>query len=86
MAGELFEPQTLQTVVSSCELPEQRGTLEASQVGAHLSKHGVLIMPRFTPFSSSDQKLPLGNLPHETDSLSVWYNPYIRGMRSVSIR
>lgn len=31
-AGELFEPQTLQTVVSSCELPEQRGALEASQV------------------------------------------------------
>lgn len=30
--GELFEPQTLQTVVSSCELPEQRGALEASQV------------------------------------------------------
>lgn len=31
--GELFDPQTLQTVVTSCEIPEQRTTLEGSQVG-----------------------------------------------------
>lgn len=52
-AGELFEPQTLQTVVSSCELPEQRGTLEASQVDAHLSKHGVRPLIFFTDWNSS---------------------------------
>lgn len=31
--GELFDPQTLQTVVASCEIPDQRTTLEGSQVG-----------------------------------------------------
>lgn len=31
--GELFDPQTLQTVVTSCEIPDQRTTLEGSQVG-----------------------------------------------------
>uniref|UniRef100_UPI003AAEFA95 zinc finger protein 653 n=1 Tax=Centroberyx gerrardi TaxID=166262 RepID=UPI003AAEFA95 len=30
--GELFDPQTLQTVVTSCELPDQRTTLEGSQL------------------------------------------------------
>ncbi|KAJ8404176.1 hypothetical protein AAFF_G00339490 [Aldrovandia affinis] len=29
--GELFEPQTLQTVVASCQIPDGRGTLEESQ-------------------------------------------------------
>lgn len=32
--GELFDPQTLQTVVTGCEIPDsQRTTLEGSQVG-----------------------------------------------------
>lgn len=31
--SELFDPQTLQTVVTSCEIPDQRSTLEGSQVG-----------------------------------------------------
>ncbi|KAM3864392.1 zinc finger protein 653 [Diretmus argenteus] len=30
--GELFDPQTLQTVVTSCEIPDQRTTLEGSQL------------------------------------------------------
>ncbi|KAI1884042.1 hypothetical protein AGOR_G00222300 [Albula goreensis] len=30
--GELFEPQTLQTVVASCQIPDGRGALEGSQV------------------------------------------------------
>lgn len=30
--GQLFDPQTLQTVVTSCEIPEQRTSLEGSQV------------------------------------------------------
>lgn len=34
--GELFDPQTLQTVVASCEIPDQRTTLEGSQVGQFL--------------------------------------------------
>lgn len=31
--SDLFEPQTLQTVVTSCEIPDQRTALEGSQVG-----------------------------------------------------
>lgn len=31
--SELFDPQTLQTVVTSCEIPDQRTALEGSQVG-----------------------------------------------------
>lgn len=31
--SELFDSQTLQTVVTSCEIPDQRATLEGSQVG-----------------------------------------------------
>jgi len=31
--SELFDPHTLQTVVTSCEIPDQRTTLEGSQVG-----------------------------------------------------
>ncbi|KAM9345835.1 zinc finger protein 653 [Symphorus nematophorus] len=30
--SELFDPQTLQTVVTSCEIPDQRTTLEGSQL------------------------------------------------------
>ncbi|KAM4635139.1 zinc finger protein 653 [Polymixia lowei] len=30
--GELFDPQTLQTVVTSCEISDQRATLEGSQL------------------------------------------------------
>ena len=30
--GELFHAQTLQTVVASCEIPDQQGSLEGSQV------------------------------------------------------
>lgn len=30
--SELFDPQTLQTVVTSCEIPDQRTALEGSQV------------------------------------------------------
>lgn len=30
--SELFDPHTLQTVVTSCEIPDQRTTLEGSQV------------------------------------------------------
>ncbi|XP_035252780.1 zinc finger protein 653 isoform X2 [Anguilla anguilla] len=30
--GDLFEPQTLQTVVASCQIPDGRGALEGSQV------------------------------------------------------
>lgn len=30
---ELFDPQTLQTVVAGCEIPDQRTALEGSQVG-----------------------------------------------------
>ncbi|KAJ8254272.1 hypothetical protein COCON_G00208840 [Conger conger] len=29
--GDIFEPQTLQTVVASCQIPDGRGTLEGSQ-------------------------------------------------------
>lgn len=31
--SELFDPQTLQTVVTSCDIPDQRTALEGSQVG-----------------------------------------------------
>uniref|UniRef100_A0A8D2ZJ72 Zinc finger protein 653 n=1 Tax=Scophthalmus maximus TaxID=52904 RepID=A0A8D2ZJ72_SCOMX len=30
--GELFDPHTLQTIVTSCEIPDQRTTLEGSQL------------------------------------------------------
>lgn len=35
--SELFEPQTLQTVVTGCEIPDQRTALEGSQVGKRVS-------------------------------------------------
>ncbi len=39
--SELFDPQALQTVVTSCEIPDQRTTLEGSQVGERVPCRGV---------------------------------------------
>lgn len=39
--SELFDPQTLQTVVTSCEIPDQRTALEGSQVGEQVFRREV---------------------------------------------
>lgn len=42
--SELFDPQTLQTVVTSCEIPDQRAALEGSQVGERVSRREVFAL------------------------------------------
>lgn len=39
--GQLFESQDLQTVMGGCELPDQRSTLEGSQVGQRGHKRPI---------------------------------------------
>ncbi|XP_062388009.1 zinc finger protein 653 [Sardina pilchardus] len=63
-AGELFEPQTLQTVVSSCELPEQRGTLEASQLI-------IITGPSYEALTSEGIQLNMGSSDGEEVTCAV---------------
>ncbi|KAL2101011.1 hypothetical protein ACEWY4_002772 [Coilia grayii] len=63
-AGELFEPQTLQTVVSSCELPEQRGTLEASQLI-------IITGPSYEALTSEGIQLNMGSSDGEEVTCTV---------------
>ncbi|XP_063080196.1 uncharacterized protein znf653 [Engraulis encrasicolus] len=62
--GELFEPQTLQTVVNSCELPEQRGSLEASQLI-------IITGPSYEALTSEGIQLNMGSSDGEEVTCTV---------------
>ncbi|XP_062294986.1 zinc finger protein 653 [Scomber scombrus] len=70
--GELFDPQTLQTVVASCEIPDQRTTLEGSQLI-------IITGPSYEALASEGIQLNMGggNVEEVTCTVigGVTYNP-----------
>ncbi|XP_070704144.1 zinc finger protein 653 [Pempheris klunzingeri] len=70
--SELFDPQTLQTVVTSCEIPDQRTTLEGSQLI-------IITGPSYEALASEGIQLNMGggNVEEVTCTVigGVTYNP-----------
>ncbi|TKS92437.1 Zinc finger protein [Collichthys lucidus] len=70
--SELFDPQTLQTVVTSCEIPDQRSTLEGSQLI-------IITGPSYEALASEGIQLNMGggNIEEVTCTVigGVTYNP-----------
>eukprot|EP00064_Thunnus_orientalis_P011818 superscaffoldBa00001745_g11850 len=70
--GELFDPQTLQTVVTSCEIPDQRTALEGSQLI-------IITGPSYEALTSEGIQLNMGggNVEEVTCTVigGVTYNP-----------
>ncbi|XP_029914212.1 zinc finger protein 653 [Myripristis murdjan] len=62
--GELFDPQTLQTVVTSCEIPDQRTALEGSQLI-------IITGPSYEALASEGIQLNMGGADVEEVTCTV---------------
>nr|XP_046272600.1 zinc finger protein 653 isoform X2 [Scatophagus argus] len=62
--SELFEPQSLQTVVTSCEIPDQRNTLEGSQLI-------IITGPSYEALASEGIQLNMGSANVEEVTCTV---------------